>query len=381
VDDVRTALGAAPAPPTAGPFPWITLVAVTALVGGVVAALAALTHRMTTDGSTGGASDGVPMERLTALSSLDGDPAALAAALGLDPPEHDSLYVKMAGQPFDYASFSWDAERKGHADSFTLVFGKDDAAAQAIVERLSAALGRRFVSHDGRIDLTSGTTYFYLLNPPDSPQGPPQSIAADIQGDDPLAQARLDLLWRVAMAAATGHDPVLDETARRVLLREGWPLTTIASLDPSIDIDAAGVEVPRRFPGSTSRIAGRLEWSVAVDHPWFDDIELRWSNEARAHLQSIALDPAPRAGDTGFSDQAAVRACLEAALGPGKVEEQDHLAGQWSAWWRIRGLGSVSLSATGIGIHFDSFSGTEAGPDPEAWRRLLVALDPCGRAR
>ncbi|MBN1334901.1 MAG: hypothetical protein JXB39_02970 [Deltaproteobacteria bacterium] len=383
VEHGQEAAPAAPPPPvrTPGVLPptrarpptrtgtWITLVALTGFIGGLTAAVAALIHRATTAESP----QGVPLERLAGLATLEGDPTALAASLGLDPPDGTNLYVKVADPSLEHATLSWD--EPGHAKSFTLNLGEDDPAAPAVADRLQAVLGRRLVRlEDGRLSLRTGDTFFLVSSPP-------EYISSHTSEDDPLGRDRLDLLWRVAIASVAGRDVVLDGQVRRVLLREGWPLAEIASLDPSIRIDTALAEIPRRFPGSVVSKAIGLTCSVAVDHPWFDDIEFRWPNQARAPLERVALGPAPQADRNRFADQAAVRACLEATLGPGVVKERDHLAGEWSASWRIQGLGDVYLGGSSLGINFGRWSDTEAGPDLEAWHRLLTALDPCGRAR
>ncbi len=368
---LRTELGAARARGGARSSSWITLVALTALIGGIVAAVAALVHGIASSKGVGG----IPLEHVSSLASLDGTPATVAAALDLDPPEDARVYVKVRDPPVDYVIFGWNEALPAHATSFGFFLREGDPAAPPAVDRLAATLGRRLVREDdGRLTFYAGGAHLWVSNPL-------SSIAVDARPqDDDRGAARLDLLWRVTTGAIAGRDvPVTDEE-RRVLLGEGWPLATLASLDPRIGLDAALAEIPRRFPGSVRDLVGGLEWSIAVDHPWFDDAELRWPNRAGARLEAFRLDPAPRAGHRGFPDQAAVRACLEAIHGPGQVREQDHLAGTWSASWRIQGLGDVHLGSSSLALNFGRWSDTEAGPDPEAWRRLLVGLDPCGRS-
>jgi hypothetical protein len=110
---------------------------------------------------------------------------------------------------------------------------------------------------------------------------------------------------------------------------------------------------------------------VPLDHAWFSEAELSWANEPAGPLEGLSLGPAP--GHQTFPDQAAIRACLDRALGTGEHRVDDHLAGTWSASWEFRDGSWAHLSQYALNLH--------AGRGDRAalmgWRPLLTALESC----
>ena len=331
------------------------------LVGGI-----ALVVSLATDGP--GKVIGVPMDKLVTLD-LAADNATVAEALGLAPDEDgEDLHVPLRGSDFDYAYLSWNDEHPDHIASFGLYASEGHPDFAPVLSALEASLGRRLEpEQDGyrywrwagaHVNVTMDGSHLGVHSDPDS---------------DGHWAYRTRLLWSVVMAAAAGSPLQLEPATRKAWLAHGYDLDAVAAMELGHDVDDAQAYMAAAFPGVHHEIFIGLDFEVPLAHPWYGLAELSWPNERGGTLATAYLRPPP--GHDDFPDQAAIRACLDRALGAGEVQETDHLAGTWSAGWDLPDGSWVHLSPSLLQVRRD---GHRAQPRPASWRRVFGALHGCG---
>ncbi len=336
------------------------IVGVNLMVGAI-----ALVASLATEGVGGVA--GVSIDTLATIS-LEADNATIAAALGLAPDDDgDDLHIPLRGSDFDYAFLRWDDGYPDHVASigFYATDGHPDPA--TLLATLDHSLGRRLEPE------TDGYRYWRWAGSHAnvSIDGSHLGAHSDPESDSHWAY-RTRLLWSVVLAAASGRPLELEPATRKAWLAHGYSLGELGAMDLGQDVDSAAVYMASTFPGSHAEAFISLDVEVPLSHPWFGAAELSWENEPNGPLETTRLSPIP--GAQTFPDQAAIRRCLDAAMGPGEHRVDDHLAGTWSMSWERPGETWAHLSRYALNIHHGQDRRT-----PPAWRRFIASLEACAQ--
>jgi hypothetical protein len=119
-----------------------------------------------------------------------------------------------------------------------------------------------------------------------------------------------------------------------------------------------------------------LEFTLAIDNPWFSEVELNWPNTKGAALDEMHLRPPPYPVKT-FPDQDALEACVQNIVG-GKAErrETDHLKGTHSTDWNPEGGGNVSVDENIVFIRLGSVFVKKSMSRAE-FSRIVTGLGNC----
>lgn len=312
-------------------------------------------------GSTGaGPAGGIAPARVAAVDPASSR-AEIAAQLGVvSDPDLEKLIVNLDGHAYKNVSLGFD-ERETHVVGAH--FWTDGPVAQraAIAQALTAVLGRRartdedgdlrYDHRDGHLSLTSdGATVWF-----------------EVSEDAPQPRRRVAVLWSLLWSVLLGQPSVIDEATRREILT-GQPLGVLANLDLSTNLDGADSAVTALAPGSEREVGSDVEYGVAVDHPWFENVELRWDNEPGGVLlmaifhghQHVALDPF------------AVVACLKPVFGDPEERITNYAEGRRDYEWP----NGVSQSMGALRVSFGPHVGT--GLDQASWSSMIHALEACG---
>jgi hypothetical protein len=315
---------------------------------------------------------GTSVARLVA-TPFQGTCAEMAEALGVSTEDSDdSLTVPLAGAGFAYGWVRWDS---GHLEQpngacFYATDGHPRAAeAQA---RLRTLFGRRLVwDKDGTASWRWGGIYVNV-------GANVSNLCFSSDVDDPQWIVRVRLLWSVFLAVVAEQDLSLQTATLKGWLATGYSLAELSALDLRFDVDKARGYVPTLFPGAAQEVMSGLTFEVPLNHAWFGAASLSWPNERGGTLESVRLQPLPE--QQTLSAQPAVGRCLDASLGRGEVQEQDHLAGTWSERWQLRDGTTVRLDPYGVTLDLEGWP-PQAGSSARrsaTFRKVLAALDGCG---
>jgi hypothetical protein len=313
-----------------------------------------------------GSVSGVPFEELASIS-LEADNATIAAALGLKPDEEgDDLHIPLRGSDFDFAWLRWEEAHPEHVASFGFHVSDGHPDPAALTAALEGSLGRRLAPTESssRHWRWAGSSLHVAED------GSHLGGNSDPE-DDPHWAYRTRLLWTVALAAAQGAPLQVQPETRKAWLAHGYRLGELVALDLRTDVDRAVAVMQSGFPGSHAVPFISLDIEVPLDHAWFGEAELSWANEPGGPLEALSLGPAP--GHPTFPDQAAIRACLDRALGTGEYRVDDHLEGTWSVNWAFRDGSWAHLSQYALNLH----AGHDDRLGQAGWRPLLTALEAC----
>lgn len=350
----------APSPIRSRKFVWIVVAAFA-----VVVAITVASYVLRARSVDAGATD-LTAEELLAL------PVAVTAAdmtrrTGVEPWHDGDLCVEYSGGSFESACFHWLAEQPDHVSAFSFHRSTENPDIAEIVEILQGAVAGKLGQP------TNGSRHFHWAGAGISIATDGTQLSASVNpSQDPRWRYRLELLWRICIAALDGRSPEIDEVTRRQWLGQGHPLTILATFDIHTSEERAAEELTRVVPGCYDASAGRdtpstHEFRVAVDHPWFSSATLVWTPLA-ARPRSIFLLPHA----STFDHRQAVGACLTDALGPSPGAD---LAGLLD--WQVDDLGHVELDAGRLTI---APGGSDQVPSNASWIRLLRALDACPEA-
>jgi hypothetical protein len=315
----------------------------------------------------------IPVANLASLS-VQGSPVRLAATTGVVADADHLMRVPLLGSRFASVTFQWDKDHLTHVDRFS--FDSSDARRddESIRTRLRDVLGRRW-NKDAAFNWQGA----YLSFDPKS-----GSLTASVSvpdTSDPHAnwEKQVDALWDVARLAI-GLPVRVDDSAVRDWLGRGYPLTQLATFDSQTDIDRSAAAMTRAFPGSTSSMSGGLDYRLALDHPWFGDAELRWPDAKAAHIERVFLNPPPE-HSSKFSNQGDIDACMNRIYGkPAERPDPDHLTGDYSTEWHPTEGGRVRVFGHAISVWLSRDPWTKPMSDT-GWKKLMNALDACGRRR
>jgi len=236
------------------------------------------------------------------------------------------IQVKLEDSRFEWLALSWPDPNANHIEAVTFMARAPIPAGDPMLQAAGTVFGRRFGKEP------SGSGYTYDSNRAHfSIRGRLLEIRASAS-DGCNWQRRIDALWQVARAIVIGRPVTLDADSRRDWLGTGYPIQTLASIDPRVDVDGSRAHMLKLFPGASwSARATELTFTVPLTHPWFDEAQVAWTNAKRGRLSSASLDPPSR--QNTFSNQIEIRDCLAKRLGRPEDRETDHLAGEHSYFW------------------------------------------------
>jgi hypothetical protein len=388
----------------AGRVPRSNVGIILAVVGAVLglggAALAVMlassgAARTGMDPTSTGAPTALPMARLATLS-LRQTPEAMAKITGVAPTKDPSgdlaMRVPLSGGAWDALNVVWDASDPTHAKEVFTYASTAPANDAAIRQRVAAHLGRRFDKNDN----------FFFNGAYFSYGGTYARAAADLKiSTDPNLhwKDQVDAMWDVLRASVLGLDVAISNGESRDWLGRGYPLTALGAIDPGIDVDRSTAAMQSAFPAVHSQIVNRstgamqsafpavhsqmsirLQHTLAVDHPWYGEVEVKWPNAKGGTLEEAWLRPPPQMNNK-FASQADVEACVKAAFGPPhRRYEGDHLGGDYSTDWQPAEGGEIRVYGQMVDVTvtspFAPKKMSQAG-----WRKAMNALDACGRPR
>ncbi len=331
----------------------LALVLVTVVVPLVVAGGACIEERT-------GFFDSDP-ERLARATSLAGSPQALADTLG-GKAFDSSLSVDLHADRYKLVSLSYDRDNLTHPTSFAFLPRAEKATCDPEVEARLASVLR------GGLDDGGSWSFEYLHIGCDARSG---VLMANVRIErNPLWTRQLEAAWRVALAAAFGVDTPVTADERRDLLGAGYPFASLASLPATTTVDHAAATLRERYPGAAIDDSSGVEATVAVDHPLFKSVQLRWMNSRGATLYGANFSPLePKKFAAGHK---ALAACLAHTYGAPRVDDADYMKKTSTASWSVPSA-TIYLSDT---ILTFSYGGGSHG-EPEAYERLIHALQRC----
>jgi hypothetical protein len=167
---------------------------------------------------------------------------------------------------------------------------------------------------------------------------------------------------------------------KRDWLGGGYPLTTVAAIDPDVDVDHSAATMKGAFAEVQVREAAGLDFTIALDHPGFGEAELDWPNEKDGTLQQMYIRPPPQSSSQ-FPNQDAIEACVQNIVGvKGERMGEDHLKGTHDTEWKPAGGGALRVYPHMIAIWIkDAFAPRKM--DHGTYAKLLLGLDACGRGK
>lgn len=199
------------------------------------------------------------------------------------------------------------------------------------------------------------------------------SVKSKLDDDrpNPLRKRQLTALWQIARSAAFGG-PEVPRADIVTLFGGGYPLSKLASFDPTMKFAQARTMVPMTFPGTLVEHATAHE--VALDHPHLVAVSLTWDNSADGRLSGVHFRVAP----TFRAQVKAFIACLTKELGPPEVTVSDFSKGTTSTNFRVR----TEMPGQGLDMHVGDeanlyFVASGSSFEPVTWGRSFSAIDRC----
>lgn len=161
-----------------------------------------------------------------------------------------------------------------------------------------------------------------------------------------------------------------------------YPLRALLGVNVDLDVDASKPQMQRLFPSVEPKLGIGLEYRVPLEHPWFGHAAFTWKNASAGKLLSFQLDHLQ--ADELFKNQRAIADCLTKGLGKPEAVESNHLAGEWSYYWRDPSRGTnVSLSVRDIWMDFEGLVvlrdrlADSPAPPAVSVKQVLATLDSC----
>ena len=281
------------------------------------------------------------------------------------------VHVALSGGACSSMDVAWPASDPSHAREVRLSGGTGDGEA-AIRQRLAAHLGRRLrgdhFNWEGA-QLSYGTSYARAAADP--------KISTDT---NPHWKDQADALWDVMRADVLGLKVTVTDAEARDWLGRGYALSSLAAIDPAVDVDHSTAAMQAAFPSVQSRVSIGLRHTIALDHPLFGEAEVTWANEKAGTLQEAMVRPPPQATDNKFASQDAIEACVQAAYGaPSRRSESDHLRNEHDTEWHPPDGGEIRVYGHLLTVTVQSHWAKKMSR--AGWQRAWTVLDACGRRR
>jgi hypothetical protein len=352
----------------------IGVVVALGVCGFVFALLGARSHGSGATGLTGGGS--MATSALATLS-LAQTPASMAKVTGVQPTAlgggDPSMMVTLSGGPYDRVNFGWDKDDLSHVKMAYLYADTPPPNQTATHGKLAALLGPRFDSKgamnwQGLNFSYDVTTAFAIGNPG---MGPMKNVHWKEQ---------VDAGWDVLRSVVLGQSVTVTDAEKRDWLGRGYTLASLATIDTTVDVDHSTAMMQAAFPGvATEQMIG-LQHSIAIDHPWYGEAELRWKNEKAGAFEEVLIRPPPDHND-GFPNQGDIEACVQSLVGGvGKRNESDHLKGTHDTDWKPAGGGEVRVYGHMVDVTLVSVFASRKMARGE-YEKLMQGLDACGRKK
>ena len=360
-------------PPTGARIAALVIVAIVAVVG---IGIAVAVSNVSASKQAAATRDALPVASLKSLS-LAQTPEAMAKVTGVKAETAGYgdvvMTVPLQGATWERMQVNWDPADPTHARAVAIYGSKPAPDDAAIRQRLETVFGRR-LDKNGDMHF-QGASFAYT---PDSARaaGDPKDM-----GDKNLHwKEQADATWDALRFAVLGQDVPISAQESRDWLGRGYPLSALAVLDPTVDVDHSAAAMQAAFPAVRTRESIGLRHTLAIDHPWYGEAELMWPNEKGATLTEIALRPPPQTSSK-FTSQADIDACVQAAFGaPTRRYEEDHLKGTYDTDWELAVGGEIRVYEHMIVITLVSHH--PAWQMPLATRKKAMgALDACGRPK
>lgn len=264
--------------------------------------------------------------------------------------EPSRLQVRLSDSRFASLSLSWPRDDPSHVERIGFMARQDVGDDDPAVQALRATFGQRLRREGLWYAYDSNGAHVAVLN-----QRLFEFNASS--SDDSNWKRRVAALWEVARAVANGRPVTLDAGARRDWLGTGYPMAALASIDPTVEIDASRPHLLRLFPGISWRRSGvELEYNIPLDHSWFERATLTWRNEKGSRLSSVHFFPAGHR--PAFPQQHEIRDCLAQKLGSPEDRETDHLANEHAySWGKYSPRAYVNLSSHLLSLELRTPSG------------------------
>lgn len=351
------------------------VVGVLMLVGGLVGFFALRAGSQATGPSATASAGGYPIAQLATLS-LKQSPDQMQKVTGVQPTKEPmgtwDMEVKLSGGTWNRLDLTWDEKDSSHVKMAYLYADAPSSNDAAIRQKLAALFGKRL---DKNTSFNWHGAFFSYSGDSAHGEGEPESGSEG----NPHWKEQSDAMWDVMRSAVLGQNVTISDAETRDWLGRGYTLTAVGAVDPGVDVDHASAMLTAAFPAVAMSTHGMLSGEIAVDHPWFGQAQLEWTDEKGGTCEGVYLNPLPGA-DNHFPNQPDIAACVQALVG-GKPHhyEGDHLKGDYSDEWEIPGGGNIRvyghLVHVTTGGHF-----TKKTPKAE-WQKLFDGLDACGRHR
>lgn len=354
----------------------IVVLAVTLGILGVAGAVAFTTRSHESGNAGDPAWPGGPKRldpQALAKVTMKESPEQLQELTGVAMDAQHTMRVPLAHPRWEAVSFRWDPEQLDHVKDayFNGKTGQSDANARKAVR---AVVGRRLEKDSFQwagAGLYVSTANDHIgINVTVTPPGE--------KLENVFWRKQSETLWKLARSAALGVGKPPDAAEVRDWLGGGYPVRSITKLDPAVDIDTSDAAIHLVFPGATRRLLIDLDYTVAIDHPWYGEAELSFKNKKGSKLAEISLRPPP-GSDNKFADQKAVDDCVLAAFGkPQKSFDGPHLGGSRDTIWNPAGGGEIRVyeHMLTITLRDSPFSSPMSRP---TFEKVIDTLDRCGR--
>lgn len=306
-----------------------------------------------------------PVRRATAAelaaTPLASTPQEVAARFGVTV-SGATVEVPLADDRFASARFHW---RDGHLDHVGEISLRalPEADLTEVVTAARAQLGRRLRPTSDYHAFSARNVSFTI--------GAQVTLLAS-QLDAPGWQERFAAVWTVMRGVALGTGDAIDDRVRRDVLNLAYPVTVLAEIGFTTDVDGAAAEVHRVAAAAEHDGADHV---IGLGHPWFERAILRWDNRPAGRWTGITLYFPDELDFARTAD--AMAACLTPVLGEPERLVRDHLAGTFALQYAARGGRPwVDLSDRVLSIYPHYSFGDPA--TASGLRELVTALAGCG---
>ncbi|AKT38613.1 hypothetical protein [Chondromyces crocatus] len=314
---------------------------------------------------------GVAPEKLLALTMRE-TPTELARLLDAKPDAHGFLLVPVAHDAVASVTFGWKKASPDRVETISLHMRKPEQHDAAIRKQLTEIFGRRY---EPPMFLWEYTSMHWLPEAQVLNINVPASLP--IYGDNPFREEQLAALWSVAKVLAFQQRTPVDPALLRDALGTGYPLATLATLDPQTSVDQSATAMKALFKGTYPKLHIDMDYAVALAHPLYGEAIVSWDNKRSGVLKHVRLTPPPR--KQKFPDPSVLVACATTMLGPPQnVSEGNALRGDQKTYrFRVASGGSVDVFEAMVTVQLAHAS--KSPMSTADFQRLLRGFDACGK--
>lgn len=352
---------------------WVIFVFIMlAVVGGIAAYAAVGASRKRVNPFSPSAAARLSPEVLAKIT-LKETPEKLQKLSGVAMDAHQSMRIPINHPHWEAVTFRWDPDHLDHVKDFYL--NANDSPSVEPRKTLKSLLGSRW-EKDGFQWEGCG------LNMSDKGDHLSAHVTIDQHGketaENPRWRLQTETMWKLARFAALGVGDAPTKAELRDHLGRGYALGEVLKLDLEADIDQADAATKKVYPGAVRNLFIDLNYVVAIDHPWYSQIEISWNNKKGAKVKELELRP-PVGTSNKWPSQKAVDDCMLAAFGkPERVYEGQHLGGSRDTTWKPAAGGSIRVYQHMVVVTLRDSPFAKPMPR-EVWQKAVTAFDQCGR--